>query len=59
MRGGGCGRRRGRLDVEVLQDCIQLGVKRTAANVVFAALGWWSTIASLPDASWLSVTGDI
>ena len=33
------------------------GGKRTAANVVFAALGWWSTIPSLPDASWLSVTG--
>ena len=35
------------------------GGKRTAANVVFAALGWWSTMASLPLSSWLSVTGDI
>ena len=33
--------------------------KRTAANVVFDADGWWSTMPSLPDASWLSVTGDI
>jgi len=36
-----------------------LTLKRTAANVVFAADGWWSTMPSLPDASWLSVTGDI
>jgi len=44
----------------VLEDRVQLRVRvLTAANVVFAALGWWSTIASLPDASWLSVTGDI